>query len=100
MSESSTESQAPEPGGLIGRIEEWAREKIAPDIAEVKGDVSKVLAHLEALGPQLASLANVTVTLAKSVDPAAGPAVAEAVTEAEKVAANLEALAGKLLSSD
>jgi hypothetical protein len=91
--------EAPVPAGWFDRLEDWAKGRITPDIAEVKADTAKVLAHLEALGPNLTSLANVVVTLAKAVDPAAGPVVAEAVAEAERVAADLESLAGRLTNA-
>ena len=89
MSETPPESP-PEPG-ILARAEDWVRDHLAPDLAAVKADVAKI----KALAPELQKVADLALTLARTV-PGISP---EVVADAEKAAEVIAGIAGELAAA-
>jgi hypothetical protein len=81
--------------GLLDHVRAWFSRDVAPELADLKATAVKV----RELAPELKSLADAVVMLAKAVDPAAAPGIAAAVTLAEEAAEAVGRIAGDLAAT-
>lgn len=86
----------PEPGGVIGHVEHWVQEHVAPELEAVKADAGNLIRFAEAHAANAEALAGLVVKLVQAADPSAAPAVAALVAEAEKIAAEAARIAREL----
>lgn len=85
--------------GFIAHIEQWVREHVVPELEAIRADAQKAVTALPAALAGIEKLAGIVTTLAKLVDPAAGPEIAALVAEAERIAEEVTQVAEEVLGS-